>query len=329
MRDTLLVLVPGFSFLSLGCILEPLRYAQALTSGGKAKVEVYDLAGGSSQSQAGFTLCGAGTLAELETRLLGKANADAIFFCCGFDVEKDVREPLRRLMRLARRCGIPIYGLGAATWALAETDLLPNRIGVVHWSSLSAFKERNLDITPLPKLYCPDPKVTTCAGELATLDLIVHFVIQTFGKPIADQMCDRFLIARPRGPETDQPQHTASLLRYAPPLLHAVVSRMTKNLEHPLRVDSLAAEAGVSQRQLERLFARYLGASPRKFYHQLQLALAWQLCEQTDLTLTEIAFASGFSTVSGLSRKFRDGYQISPSELRARSRGRKTAHPER
>lgn len=318
--DIILAVAPGCSFLSLGCLLEPLRYAQSLRPAGKTQISVYDLGKPELAGNDALRVTGAGSVEALDARLSDLPAATAIFFCCGFDVMPEVREPLRRLMRQARRKAIPIYGIGSATWALAEAGLLPNRSGVVHWSSLSAFRERNIAIDPLSKLFAPDPRVTTCAGELATLDLTIHFVNQVFGKEIADMVCDRFLISRPRGPEADQPKQSASLLRYAPPVVQAVAKRMGQNLENPVRIDCLAAEAGISQRQLERLFLRYLDMSPRRFYLQLQLGVAWQLCEQTDLPITEIALATGFTSSSTLSRKFRALFSVSPTEMRGRSR---------
>lgn len=292
-QDILLVIVPGVSFLSLGCLLEPIRFLQGISPAGALGCRVYDLEPMAADS-SGLWLAGALPVTALETRLTDFPKPLAVFFCCGFDVPNAARDMLRRMMRLVRRAQIPIYGIGAATWALAELRLLPNRTGVVHWASLSAFKERNLGVDALPKLYHLDPGVSTCAGEVATLDLFIHFAAAQFGHAVADQISDRFLVSRPRGPEADQPQQAASLLRHAPPLVQSVAARMSQNLENPIRIDRLAQDAGVSQRQLERVFLRYLNASPRKFYLDLQLGLAWQLCEQTNMPLREVALATGF-----------------------------------
>lgn len=318
--DILLVIVPGYSLLSLGCIVEPLTAAQTLATVQPFELSLYDLGPGATSAEKEFRISAARALPELESRISARPAPGAIFFCCGFDVPHHARAPLRRVMRQARRAGIPIFGIGAATWALAETDLLPDRKGVVHWTSLSAFKERNPDADPLPKLYHTNPQVSTCAGELATLDMVIDFARQTFGKEVADLLCDRFLISRPRGPEADQPSHRASLLRYAPQIVQDTVGRMSGNLENPVGINALAEAAGVSQRQLERLFGQYLNTSPRKFYCDLQLGLAWQLCEQTDLPVVEIALAAGFSSHAALSRKFKIKYSITPSEMRARAR---------
>ncbi|OYU37897.1 MAG: hypothetical protein CFE33_18830 [Pseudorhodobacter sp. PARRP1] len=76
---------------------------------------------------------------------------------------------------------------------------------------------------------------------------------------------------------------------------------------------------------MEQLFLRYLKCSPRRHYLDLQLGLAWQLGERTDMLLFGVALASGFSSHSLLSRKFERQFSISPSELRPT--GRRSSTP--
>nr|WP_241699919.1 helix-turn-helix domain-containing protein [Tabrizicola sp. SY72] len=93
--------------------------------------------------------------------------------------------------------------------------------------------------------------------------------------------------------------------------------RIRQTVESPLRISSFVAETGISQRQIERLFQRHLNCSPRQYYLDLQLALAWQLCEQTEMSLLEVALASGFGSNFSLARRFRQRFAVSPTELRA------------
>lgn len=317
----LVAVLPGFSFLSLGSILEPLRYLRDILPEGEMDLEVYHLQSGIDPARDLVDLrCDRG-FGALEARIGARPVPDAVFLCCGFDIPMDTREPFRRILRQLRRAGIPIFSIGAATWALAELGLLPDGRGAVHWAALPAFRERNHHTQPLPKLFHLAPKVSTCAGELAALDLIVHYIRDRFGGGLADRICDRFLVSRPRGPETDQPAHTSSLLRYAPQVVLDTAARMSEALENPMAIRDLARHGGISQRQLERVFKKYLRCSPRQYYKELQLGLAWQLCEQTDMPLVNVAFASGFGSHSNLSRHFRKRYSLSPSELRAKTRG--------
>lgn len=314
--EVAILIVPGFSYLSLGCLLEPLEYLRRTNQPAQIGISLFP-AGDLTAGQPELGLVCRNSLADLQARIDACPKLDAIFICCGMDVPLSVREPLRRTLRQSRRAGVPIFGIGAATWTLAEVDLLPEGKGVVHWASIAAFRECNRTFRPLQQLFASGSRVSSCAGELATLDLIVHFVRHRFGRVVADQMCEHFLISRPRGQETAQPGYHSSSLRDVPDLLRKIAGRMSQSLEEPIRIAALAREAGISQRQIERLFSRYLNCSPRRYYLELQLAHARQLCEQTDLPLWEIAIASGFDSGASLSRTFKKHYAITPRKLRS------------
>ena len=63
---------------------------------------------------------------------------------------------------------------------------------------------------------------------------------------------------------------------------------------------------------LERLFARYLGRSPKRYYTEARLAKARGLLMQTDMTVIEVALACGFSSPSHFSKCYRAQYGATP-----------------
>ena len=65
------------------------------------------------------------------------------------------------------------------------------------------------------------------------------------------------------------------------PKLVGIIEEMEKNLEEPLSPSVLAKQAGLSTRQLERLFRRYLDRSPKRYYLELRLKKARSLLLQT------------------------------------------------
>jgi len=82
----------------------------------------------------------------------------------------------------------------------------------------------------------------------------------------------------------------------------------------------LAAHIGVSARHLRRLFAEYVGATPDQVARSRRAHFARRLLDDTDLTLTDIAFAAGFGSVRQFNRTMQDTFRASPRELRARRR---------
>jgi AraC family transcriptional regulator, regulatory protein of adaptative response / DNA-3-methyladenine glycosylase II len=81
-------------------------------------------------------------------------------------------------------------------------------------------------------------------------------------------------------------------------------------------VADLAARLGVGDRHLRRLFIEHLGASPVKVAQTRRLQFAKQLLDQTALPITEVALASGFSSVRRFNHVMQEVYGRAPRELR-------------
>lgn len=81
-------------------------------------------------------------------------------------------------------------------------------------------------------------------------------------------------------------------------------------------VETLAARLGVGSRHLSRLFQRHLGALPTAVAQTRRLHFAKQLITDTNLSMTEVAMASGFRSIRRFNDVFRRFYGRPPSELR-------------
>jgi AraC family transcriptional regulator, regulatory protein of adaptative response / DNA-3-methyladenine glycosylase II len=89
-------------------------------------------------------------------------------------------------------------------------------------------------------------------------------------------------------------------------------------------VDALAERVGVGERQLRRLFARHLGASPIAVAQTRRVLLARQLIQETPLPMTEVALAAGFESLRRFNETFLALYHRPPTALR-RARAGETA----
>jgi AraC family transcriptional regulator, regulatory protein of adaptative response / DNA-3-methyladenine glycosylase II len=90
-------------------------------------------------------------------------------------------------------------------------------------------------------------------------------------------------------------------------------------------VADLAAELGVSERHLRRALRRELGVSPVELAQTHRLLLAKRLLAETALSVTDIAFASGFESLRRFNVTFRERYGMSPSALRRPSPAREAS----
>lgn len=90
-------------------------------------------------------------------------------------------------------------------------------------------------------------------------------------------------------------------------------------------VDGLARRVGYTSRHLGRLLTQELGAGPLALARARRAQSARVLIETTDLSLTDVAFASGFASVRQFNETLREIYASSPSELRGRRAGARSA----
>ncbi|CAM3771164.1 AlkA N-terminal domain-containing protein [Nocardioides zeicaulis] len=86
-------------------------------------------------------------------------------------------------------------------------------------------------------------------------------------------------------------------------------------------VEGLARRVGYTPRHLGRVLAQELGATPLSLARARRAQSARVLVETTDLPLTDVAFAAGFSSVRQFNETMREIYAASPSELRGRRGG--------
>lgn len=103
-------------------------------------------------------------------------------------------------------------------------------------------------------------------------------------------------------------------------IAHLISRRIDEGLlDDGAGLEEIAAQFGVGSRQLRRIVQRELGVSPVELMQTRRLLLAKQLLTETALPVTEIAFASGFSSLRRFNDAFRTHYRLSPTRLRRRA----------
>lgn len=91
-----------------------------------------------------------------------------------------------------------------------------------------------------------------------------------------------------------------------------------RHFAQPLRLDQLAAIAGISKYHFQRLFVATYGMSPAEYLSRRRIERAQDLLRATNLTVTEICVAVGFSSLGSFSSRFTDLVGESPSQFRQR-----------
>lgn len=81
-------------------------------------------------------------------------------------------------------------------------------------------------------------------------------------------------------------------------------------------LEQLCLRLGISDRYLRKLFAHYLGMSPKQYALYYQLMFAKQLLHNSQLSITDIALASGFNSLRRFNDAFKKVMKLSPSQVR-------------
>lgn len=113
--------------------------------------------------------------------------------------------------------------------------------------------------------------------------------------------------------DTDRPVAAAGL---SGRLVQRVEDAILARLSDTIRLTELAEVAGMSSYHFARKFKSATGETPAAFVMRIRMEKAVQMLKETDLPVSEIAYRTGFSSQSHLSRRLRETYGESPGRLR-------------
>lgn len=306
------LLIPNFALMSYASATEPLRAANLISGMDLYEVVALSVGGGAVRASSGLTV---------ECQDVAECGPECQFvFVCAGGAPADWVLPERTyglLRRLARQ-GVRIGGISSGAFILAAAGLLDNRDFTIHWEHAPVLRETFTHLTPRQTRHVIDGDRLTCAGGVAPMDMMHSLIAGRMGAHFARRVSDWFL--HTEIPEPEAPQRASAAERFGThhPALLTVLEKMEAAIETPLDRKSMARLAGISMRHLDRLFATHLNTGFLETYRRIRLAHARRLLEQSPLSISEVAFATGFSSAGHFSRSFRAAFGITPSALRHR-----------
>ncbi|MEO1541723.1 MAG: GlxA family transcriptional regulator [Pseudomonadota bacterium] len=304
-RAFLFFLTENYSLLSYACAIEPLRLAN-LQAG--RTLYTWRLA-----SENGETaLASNNTATVVDCGFTELMRDETLLVCSGIDVKGATSKPLLTWLRRESRKGIDIGGLCNATYILAKAGLLENRKCTIHWDNRDSFIEEFPDIELSQAIYTIDGNRYSSAGGSASADLILKLIADEHGTELSNEVADQMIYTTVRTDRDEQRLSIPTRIGVRHPKLSSVIHMMEDNIEEPVSPSILATEVGMSTRQLERLFRRYLDRSPKRYYMELRLQKARKLLMQTDMTVINVALACGFTSPSHFSKCYRAHFDTTP-----------------
>ena len=306
MKNYIFVLLENFSLLAFSSAIEPLRLANYMS---KEKKFLWRLVSVGDEE----VTCSNGTKIKCDSNLdITTYRNDTILICGGTRIKDNITKKLLGWLRKEARKGLSIGGLCTASQIMAKAGLLDNKKCTIHWENRDSFLEDFPDHVLTSSIYTVDENRYTSAGGVASADLILHLIGKEFGADLANSVADQMIHTSIRTEKDNQRLSMPTRIGVRHPKLSAVLELMEQSLEEPESPSLLAAEVGVSTRQLERLFRRYLNRSPKRYYMELRLQKARNLLLQTDMTVINVALACGFSSPSHFSKCYRNHFSNTP-----------------
>ncbi|MEM7194455.1 MAG: GlxA family transcriptional regulator [Pseudomonadota bacterium] len=304
-----LLTLNDFALLSFSCVIDVLRVANRFASGSQYEWIVSSPDGSAVISSCGVKVAVDGALTDVRhcDRVIVFASNDGQLF----------REPetISRLQSMSVQ-GVKMGSVSSGSFVLANAGLLDGYRATIHWENLPVFRELYPDVYATNQIFEFDRDRFTCSGGTAALDMMLMLVEQDFSGELAMQVQQMFQHDRRRSSRDQQKMADRFDLIGLSPKLADVVELMQRNIEDPLSPKELAAHVDVSLRQLERLFNKYRGTTPQRYYIRLRLEHARELLLHTSRSGLDVAIASGFSSHSHFIKSYRDLFGITPHEER-------------
>ena len=299
------VLLDRFTLMCFASAVDALRLANRVSGRDLYRWRVVSEDGAPVTCSAGITIVPDAGLDEI-------GRDDTVLVVGGTDIARATTPRIKTWLRREARKGIVMGGLCTAAWTLAAAGLLEDRRATIHWDNQDAFAEAFPEIPLARGVFTIDGKRITTAGGTASIDLMLHIVARDFGEDLAAIVADQLIYSAIRTDQDAQRLSIPTRIGVRHPRLAQVIREMEQAIEDPVSPAILAGQVGMSTRQLERLFRRYLDRSPKRYYMELRLARARNLLMQTDMSIIEVALACGFASPSHFSKCYRAHYGSTP-----------------
>ncbi len=300
-----LILVPEFTMMAVTSVIEPLRLANR-----QAERELYRW---STHSLDAEPVAASNRMLTVTDGGLDDIDPHGLIIVCGgLDIQRNSDKRLINWLRKAARRGMELGAVCPGAHVLAEAGVLDGYGCTIHWENLPGFSEEFPEIDVTGSLFEIDRDRFSSAGGTTALDLMLALIASQHGPDLASSVAEAILHSPIRHHSEHQRMSLPARIGARHPKLVGIIEEMERNLEEPLSPSLLAKQAGLSTRQLERLFRRYLDRSPKRYYLELRLKKARSLLLQTDMSVINVALACGFSSPSHFSKCYRAFYGRTP-----------------
>lgn len=243
-------------------------------------------------------------------------SCDLLMVIAGFGLDRHATPALGASLRRIAATGATIAGIDGGPWLLAEAGVLDGYRATTHWEDLDRFAARFPAVTVLRDRYHVDGARMTSGGAMPAVDMMLRLIGGRLGQQLATRVAGAFIhdgapdAARAQTRAGGRPGHNRLTARAS--------ALMERNLDAPLPIPEIARACGTGPRSLEQQFRARLATTAQAHYLDLRLTEALRLVADTEMSLTDVALATGFASQSSFARAFRAAHGRAARDLRRR-----------
>lgn len=302
-------LVDSFNMLPFISALEPLRIANRLSEKPLYQWRLISKTGEPVTSSSGM-------VQNVDLSVDESSEFSMLVVSGPFYPEKFCDESVVKWLQEMGETETVIAGLETGCHLLAQAGLLEGLQCTTHWENMADFRETWPEYKVTSDVYEVDQRRLTCSGGAASMDMMLYVIEQHHGHELAASVADSMIHPHIRHAGEPQRMDIKSRTGVTHPDLIECIELIEANIEQPLTPAELADLIGISKRQLERLFRRYLNTTPARYYLTLRLETARRMLEKSSMKIIDVAVACGFKSAGHFSSRYYSSFGVTPRESR-------------
>lgn len=299
----------NFPYIAFTCASECIRVANLDRLKSFFDFKTYSINNNFVQASNGKTWTCDGTIEDIN-------ETDYIFLFTGENYNEVDIKKVSSFLRVQHHKQIPIVGIGAGAFILAEAGLLNHNKVVVHWKFKKNFQEKFPNLNLVNDLWVAnDNQVNTCAGALTMLDFMLDLIKKYCGATLSNEVKNHFIHDHRYSTQSQREEFEFNNLKEKF-ICKKAIAIMEDNIEFPLKISDIAFRLGLSIRTLEREFIYSHAMSPIKFYLKLRLNHAKNFLSYENYKINIISGKCGFNYNSVFNNAFKKEFKLTPKEYR-------------
>ena len=314
MRVAVLVL-PGFSFMDVSALIEPLKLVNALDGG-----RVYDHFIVTPSAEPVPTSFGLDVKGRFSAADLPKA--ERVFVCSAGNGHSFDSKACWNWLRYLDRLGADLGAVRDGSLFLARAGLLDGYACTIHWQKQAAFADRFAKIEFKPELMVIDRTRLTCMGGSTALEITLELIERDHSPQMAIEVSRQLIVNRSRGTTDREAENLCLRTGLSDSSVLEAVSLMERHIENPISIQEIANSMDISRDVLERRFRTVTRLSPKQYYMRMRLERAVDYLRHSTISITDIAASCGFSDSAHFAKVFSKTFGRSPSRDRSDFRRR-------